>query len=370
MVGCIHPVSGLLMTAGFTAGDPVPWFTLPATTGRNFNFSSLAGRYVALLFLGASRVPACQAVLDRVAQRRDLFSDHHCCFFGVSTDPADRDQRLLSQTLPGIYCFWDVGGHISRRYGALVGEGTAIQLRPHWLILDPQLRVLTSFMIKDTDAALSFIGGLPPVECHAGTQVTAPILILPRIFERDFCRRLIDAYEAGTPQDSGFMRDVDGKTVGMIDHKFKRRRDVEIDGELREAAKHRIEQRLLPELVKAFQFNATRMERYLVACYRGVDQGFFGAHRDNTTRGTAHRRFAVTINLNAEEFEGGELRLPEFGPQTYRAPTGGAVVFSCSLLHEAMPVTKGNRYAFLPFLYDEAAAAVRERNLQYLQTAS
>jgi hypothetical protein len=31
-------------------------------------------------------------------------------------------------------------------------------------------------------------------------------------------------------------------------------------------------------------------------------------------------------------------------------------------MHEATPVTTGKRYAFLPFLYDEAAAARREAN--------
>ncbi|MGH6966519.1 MAG: 2OG-Fe(II) oxygenase, partial [Phenylobacterium sp.] len=70
--------------------------------------------------------------------------------------------------------------------------------------------------------------------------------------------------------------------------------------------------------------------------------------------------------LNAAAFEGGDLRFPEFGPRTYRPPTGGAVVFSCSLQHEATPVTKGRRYAFLPFLYDEAGAALREANLPFL----
>ena len=87
-------------------------------------------------------------------------------------------------------------------------------------------------------------------------------------------------------------------------------------------------------------------------------QGHFRPHRDNTTKGTAHRRFAVTINLNADEYEGGDLCFPEFGPRTYRAATGGAVVFSCSLLHEARPVTLGKRYAFLPFLYDDEAANI------------
>ena len=41
-------------------------------------------------------------------------------------------------------------------------------------------------------------------------------------------------------------------------------------------------------------------------------------------------------------------------------------MFSCSLLHEALPVTRGLRYATLPFLYDDAAARIREANNAYL----
>jgi predicted 2-oxoglutarate/Fe(II)-dependent dioxygenase YbiX len=104
----------------------------------------------------------------------------------------------------------------------------------------------------------------------------------------------------------------------------------------------------------------------MVACYDASDGGYFRAHRDNTTTATAHRRFAVSINLNAEEFEGGDLRFPEFGPTTYRPPTGGAVVFSCSLLHEATRVTRGTRYATLPFLFDEAGEAIRQEHAHTL----
>ena len=56
------------------------------------------------------------------------------------------------------------------------------------------------------------------------------------------------------------------------------------------------------------------------------------------------------------------MRFPEFGSRTYRPATGGAVIFSCSLLHEATPVTSGRRYAFLAFFYDEVRAKLRERN--------
>jgi hypothetical protein len=44
------------------------------------------------------------------------------------------------------------------------------------------------------------------------------------------------------------------------------------------------------------------------------------------------------------------------------------VVFLCSLLHEATPVTRGQRFMFLPFLYDDEAAKIRQQNLPYVGT--
>ncbi len=108
---------------------------------------------------------------------------------------------------------------------------------------------------------------------------------------------------------------------------------------------------------RGLSFDVTRIERYVVSCYDAADGAVFHAHRDSTTFGTAHRKFACSINLN-DGFAGGDLRFPEFGPRTYRPPLGGAVVFSCTLLHEATQVTAGRRYAFLPFFYDEAGAEV------------
>jgi predicted 2-oxoglutarate/Fe(II)-dependent dioxygenase YbiX len=117
---------------------------------------------------------------------------------------------------------------------------------------------------------------------------------------------------------------------------------------------------LVPEILRVFRFQVTRVERYMVCCYDAAVGGFFKPHRDND--GDGHRQFAVTLNLNAEEYEGGDLRFPEYGRQTYRAPTGGACIFSCGLMHEATPVTRGKRYAFVPFLYDEASARQRQEN--------
>jgi predicted 2-oxoglutarate/Fe(II)-dependent dioxygenase YbiX len=194
----------------------------------------------------------------------------------------------------------------------------------------------------------------------------APILYLPDVFDPALCQRLIALYQAAGGTESGFMREVDGKTVEVHDPQHKRRKDWTIDdAQLIKHVQQCVSRRIAPELEKAYHFKATRMERYIVSCYSAADGGHFRAHRDNTTRGTAHRRFAVSINLN-DAFEGGELSFPEYGPRAFKPAPGAAVVFSCSLLHAVSQVTDGERYAFLPFVYDEAAAKVREQNNAFL----
>ncbi len=347
----------------FTAGDPVPWFTLPTAANPEFRFHSLAGLYVVLCFFGSAGDPERRARLDALLADRALFDDRRLTFCGVGTDPADRAQGRVEEG-PGVRCFWDFGNKVAPRFLPADGGGVTY-------ILDPTLRVLACIRFDDPRGhdriVAQALRSLPAPERHAGVELHAPVLIVPRVFEPGLCRKLIELHERHGGEDSGFMREQDGKTVAAINHAFKRRQDYMIeDASLRTALMRRVHNRLVPEILKAFNFRCTRMERYIVACYDARIGGYFKPHRDNTTKGTAHRRFACTINLNAEEYEGGELRFPEFGPRTYRAPTGGAVVFSCSLMHEATPVTRGRRYAFLPFLYDDEAARIREANNPFL----
>jgi predicted 2-oxoglutarate/Fe(II)-dependent dioxygenase YbiX len=118
----------------------------------------------------------------------------------------------------------------------------------------------------------------------------------------------------------------------------------------------------MPQIKRAYQFNASHLERYLVACYEAKDSASFPPDCDNARPGAAHRQFAATVNLNSEEYEGGELCFPEFGKKKFRPPSGSALVFSCSLLHQVLPVQCGTRYAFLPLIGDEAAEQGRKTN--------
>ncbi|HZG07945.1 MAG TPA: 2OG-Fe(II) oxygenase [Allosphingosinicella sp.] len=338
-------------------GEAAPWFRAPALDGAaTYVFDSAAGRPILLLFFATASRPESAAALKLVEGRRHLFDDTNACFFGVTVDPSDASQHRIAQQLPGIRYFLDYDRNVSRLYGADLGEG---RYRPHWLLLDRMLRITGIFPIEAGEAALAALEAAakaPPLPDFA------PVLVTPGILEPELCRHLVGLYESHGGTESGFMREIDGKTVLVADPGHKRRRDYLIeDRTLQQQLALRVRRRLNPMIKRAFQFEVTRMERYIVACYDAEAGGHFRPHRDNTTSGTAHRRFAVTINLNSD-YEGGDLRFPEYGPRTYRAPPGGAVVFSCSTLHEATPVARGTRYAFLPFLYDEAAAEIREAN--------
>lgn len=343
-------------------GQPAPVFTAHSHSRPDFAFSSVGGRYVLLAFLPDDPV-AREAAVARIAAAQRLFDDIHLTAFAVT---ADADYFASQSMRVGLRWFRDDDRAIARAYGALDPDGSGRFL---WMLIDPSLRVMAWAYGHEAERIFGMLPILPPVDGHAGVPIHAPVLIVPRVFEPDICRRLIAHYEAEGGAPSGTMQEVDGKTVGVLSN-FKNRRDANVDDpEFRKELRVRIERRLLPEIRKAFQFNVTRMERYIVACYDAEEGGYFNAHRDNTTRGTAHRKFACTINLNADEFDGGDLRFPEFGTRTYKAPTGGAVVFSCSLLHEATKVRRGKRYAFLPFFYDEDGARIRQANLQYLAGA-
>lgn len=293
-----------------------------------------------------------------------MFDGRKLTLFCVTADPAD-DGRVEDR-LPGWRWLLDRDFAVSRLYGAAplsASAGQGVHYRPCAILLDPQLRIHAMARIEQLDDMLSLFRLLPEPADHAGIEMHAPVLVIPRVIEPALCRHLIRLHESGSVQETGVMRQSEDKTVHELDDGFKRRRDHIIsDGKLINALGARIQRRVVVPIERAFQVTATHVERHIVACYDSANAGCFLPHRDNTTKGTAHRRFAVSINLN-EDFTGGELVFPEFGTRGYKPPTGAAVVFGCSLLHWVTPMTSGRRFAYLPFLYDGPGAEIREANL-------
>lgn len=354
-------------------GDRIPSFKTPSRANPSFTFDSVAGRWLVLGCLGSLTAPEVSASLRAMIAETRLFDDTHASLFLMSCDQQNEAAGQVPDRLPGLRVLWDFDLSVSTLLGATAGNSKD-NYRPLWIVMDPGLTIRAILPVTETgeEAAqiLDLLSRVPPPARYLGFPVPPPVLILPDVFEPTFCAHLIDLYHRNGAEVSGFMRDIDGQTVAVQDPGFKVRRDYVIDDpDLIKATQTRIIRKVVPQIERVHFFRCTRMERYMVGGYPADEGGHFRPHRDNTTLGTAHRRFAVSINLN-DDFEGGAVSFPEYSPDGIKAPKGAAVIFSCSLLHAVDRVTQGTRYAFLPFLYDNAAARLREQNAAQVPNAA
>ena len=343
-------------------GNPVPWFRAKTVFGAAIDLHVCAGRWVVLAFLASpadasagAHTEARLAALLRLAAGK---SDDHIIIYAIFAAPPPGLAALQPHAGPVMKFIADYEGAIARLFAA---GGS-----PRTIVLDPMLRAVANVSCEPREehdrVVGQFLAALPPVDQSAGVAMTAPALILPRVFETELCANLVRLFELVGGSDSGFLVERGGKPEILIDHAKKSRRDMVITApDLRAVIRERVVKRVLPAIEMYFQFRVTHMDRYLIARYDAESGGRFFRHRDNMSPGVEHRRFALSLNLNAD-FEGCDLIFPEFGRRTYRPPAGGAIVFSCGALHEVTPISRGRRYAFLPFLYGEADAAKCQEN--------
>ncbi|HWA50178.1 MAG TPA: 2OG-Fe(II) oxygenase [Dongiaceae bacterium] len=233
---------------------------------------------------------------------------------------------------------------------ALYGARSAPQI----VVIAPNRHVAA---IGDAAAAS---GALHRIAARRATATNhPPVLMVPDVLSRADCQRLISIFAM---QGHTFLEPGHGAPPpGIGDYKMRipeygRKDRIDhwiMTPETNAFIDDRLKRRVFPEIRKCFQYKITRREGYRIGCYEGERGGDLHGHRDNTQPQVAHRRFACSVNLNSEQFEGGGIRFPEFGDQEYSPETGGAVIFSSSLLHEPMHVTSGKRYVLLAFLYGE-----------------
>jgi len=185
----------------------------------------------------------------------------------------------------------------------------------------------------------------------APRDLPAPALYVPQVLDGDECTALIhylrDVRDGGGA--SGIYAFENGQAQFRLDPNIKARHEALVeDRDLEQRIHNAIAARVIPEIWRCFHFAVNRRDPLKVIRY-DEGAGYFRAHRDNDSPDTAYRRFAMTLNLNTGDYRGGELSFPEFGSQRYAAAAGDALVFSCSLLHEAHDVLQGQRYALVTF---------------------
>ena len=223
---------------------------------------------------------------------------------------------------------------------------------PVAFILDPNQRL---FAIERDDEkekrlpekALDLAKRKLPIGSPKNISEIAPVLIIPKIFSEDICHQMIELWTSSGNSPG----QVETSSQKISDHTIKRRKDHLInDKSLEIEISNILGKRIAPEVSKVYHCENWIFEGFRIGCYDYSDSGFFSAHRDNFNQNNKSRLYAITINLNVGEYTGGELRFSEYGQDLYSPPTGGAIIFSCSLLHEVLPVMSGRRLVFLTFL--------------------
>ena len=264
----------------------------------------------------------------------------------------------------------DGNGTLLARYGLVRGIDLQSPETSRVFIITP-LGQIHSIMTEPTDTIAAGLATLKSLSAEASTKAEAgwipghaPILVIPNVLEAGDCRELIERYESS----DGFRvaKPAAGEATG--DYKFAvsdyNRQDrvdhVIQDTELLARLDRRIQERVVPQVLKAFAFQITRRESLHIARYSGPRDGIEVGHRDNQHPTSAYRRFALSIALN-EDYEGGELVFREYAGRGYRGATGTAFVFSSSLLHEIEETTSGVRYNLISHFFNEASLQQAQR---------
>ncbi|MEE8271610.1 MAG: redoxin domain-containing protein [Alphaproteobacteria bacterium] len=352
-----------LRTAPLAPGDRAPDFLLPDQDKAVDPFYDLVrGGPIVLHFFPSIGEAAHRAEFDRFVKRHAGFATLGAQVMAIDTDTLDAN--ILAAATDGVpfALLTDPGGRVHRQYGVPVpdpGQPAEPSARSIvTFVLDANQRVLETIqgrgMAPHAERALACLERSSPASAAETVTMTAPVLIVPRVLDRAFCRRLIEVWATRGNTESGTITlGKGGREAKTLRADVKRRRDHHVkDPALFREISDTVFARVAPEVGRAFDAELSRVEEFKIVRYDADEGGFFRPHRDNSVPARGQRRFAMTLNLNTEDYEGGELRFPEYGPNLYRPGTGDAVVFACSLLHEALDVTRGSRFVLLSFLLD------------------
>jgi len=337
----------------FSIGDRSPGFVAAAASGRFFSLDGQAGRPVAIVTLGALEPDAAGQVLQALRDARPLFQAAGVDVAPLAPATQDFTSRFATDEAVADQLLYITGGEGLER--THVAGGAAM------VLVDRSGRVVDIAALGPATDIAGWLGACAPRIGADPGQVrtaTAPVLIIPNVAPPSLCRALIEHFEA-SPHAAGVMASFnDGGAYAKLDESKKKRRDIELTPEtpLHAEVLRLFVHRVIPEIRRAFQTDMAYADRILIARYDDTG-GYFKRHRDDAAPHTAFREFAISLNLNTDAYEGGELLFPEYDDHRYNPPAGAAIVFSASLLHEAAPVTRGSRYVLLSFLGSAAAQA-------------
>jgi glycosyltransferase involved in cell wall biosynthesis/peroxiredoxin/predicted 2-oxoglutarate/Fe(II)-dependent dioxygenase YbiX len=333
-------------------GDFMPLFEVFDSHMRKCAIEVYAGRHCVLFFLPTD--PEFLAAFMNYVRQSPKQHDIWQIFIINETPEA---LKALQEKIGTKHAFWsDRDGKLARSLGLSV-PGKPGLMSPVGFVLNQNLKITHRHLHSDPVqlATATFNDCYRDIRQRNAKNANqmvfseiAPALIVPDAFTPEFCRKCIQVFHAGNTFEG---------TVGVDASRAYRpgtkvRTDYIVQSPLLEEIDEKLSRSLFPEMRKVFGFEVRHRELYKIGVYKGEKGGFFKQHRDNFDAPLGYRRVAMTLHLT-DDYEGGGLRFPEYDEHVYRPALGSAIAFSCGTMHEARPVTAGERFVLVGFFHGE-----------------
>jgi len=361
-VALVQPVSKPMVAATtlLEAGDFLPMFEVHDTDKRLRLMENHAGAYCLLVYLPLLRPELAAQVYHEILAQLTKVGLGDARITVLCDDSLERVNKFREMFKVQPALCMDSDRRIARSLG-LMKQGGHVPFGG--FVIDRNLKITHVHVQEEPTSLAGLLVHDYAMELLRSNEVQgqvktvrsmAPALVVSQVFTPEFCAKCIRAFQTGETFDG---------TVGAKEKKeyradVKVRTDFIVRGDLLDEIDDKFSRSFFPEIKKVFGFEVTHREIYKIGLYKGEKGGFFKAHRDNFDYPMGYRRVASTIHLN-DDYEGGGVRFPEYGDDVYRPTTGSAIAFSASTKHEALPVTKGERFILVAFVHGDEDEAYR-----------
>lgn len=161
----------------------------------------------------------------------------------------------------------------------------------------------------------------------------------------------------------------DSKVGGGVNEKKKIRKDVALRVTECKAVDFIIFEKLKLLLEWKFGVSISYRERYKIGWYSGEKLGFYVPHTDKQG-GMDYRDISMVVCASRQEdYDGGEFLFPDLDI-SFKLDLGDAIFFESSMRHGVKPVTRGNRYVLISFLFGELGAKLKREKVGSLKSYS
>ncbi|MFO0389798.1 MAG: GlcNAc-transferase family protein [Alphaproteobacteria bacterium] len=346
-------------------GDFVPFFELIDTNGIMRGMEIQGGKYCMLTFLPSKNPDYIAQFFVSLSQQLIQHKRMDLWLMFVIDDTVDNLNKLKEKLHLPMPLWADADRKVTQAFG--IAEQCNTSFPPVGFVLNNNLKIirrhvnlapsqLAAALVNDCSTELEKIAFK-----NQGTRTvteTAPALIVPNVFTPEFCDHCIQVFRSGDT----FQGTVGAEEKLALKKQAKLRTDYIVHRQLMEEIDDKLSRSLFPEIKKVFGFDVNYREPYKIGLYSGEDKGFFKQHRDNFDVPLGYRRIAMTLHLS-DNYQGGGLRFPEYDGTVYRPERGSAIAFSCSTMHEALPVSAGERFVLVGFFHSDEDEAYRRHYL-------